>query len=362
MKISNLYSRRSKSFSTEQVQTIAPASAAPPSLPPVAEPPVVPAPRKRTFRRFSLTPIPLPPPTLAPAVPAIMSPDTEAYYKEARPVSVAASLSARLSRPYLDLFMQDTEQIPSPTSESRSYFDVDTRKQLRRTLMSPETFDEALEFGFETKMPSPSSTSTHDLPIPVSHFSDDEYDDEDEDEEGDEEAQEPQQEEPVIAELEATSDFDFGLSDSTSILEPCSPRTPTPPLLTPSPPIKPGSFDSAIGGLPLYPPLRPKPTSPTTTPRTFLLSPTIENREMTIHLSLTPPDLRSIASTEDELYSVQRQQTSGVAVERNDPLALQALKVCEDDTGMQGAFAVAEGGLGRGALGRWKVFKGLKMG
>lgn len=350
MKIFKLYSRRSRSLSADQIQAEAPV--APPSLPVVQEPPVSPTPRKRPFRRFSLTPIPLPPPTLAPApVPAFpTSPSTNAF-KEARPVSVAASLSARLSRPYIEFFSSDPQPLPSPTSESRSYHDEDIRKQLRRTLMSPETFDEALEFGFETKQPSPPpSVSTRHLLFPQSHFSDDECEDDEEIEGG-------------PAELDANEDFDFGLDDSTSILEPASPRTPTPPLAEPSPIIKLSSFDSAIGGLPLYAPFRPwtitRTLSTSSKPRAFT---TIENREMTIHMSLTRPDLRSISSTEEELYSVQRQQTSGVGVEKNDPLALQALSVCEDDTGMHGAFAVPESGLGSFGRGRWKVFKGLKMG
>ena len=48
-------------------------------------------------------------------------------------------------------------------------------------------------------------------------------------------------------------------------------------------------------------------------------------------------------SSEEILYAYQRRITSGVDVETSDPLALQALPVCDDNTGAKGAFAVSHG-------------------
>lgn len=90
--------------------------------------------RKSFSRKRALAPLPLPPPTLLPAVPPLPQPNVVCE-KEPTPT-------------------------PSPVDGShdtraRYYGDSDARSKLRAFLASPEKFDEALEFGF------PSVDSSH---------------------------------------------------------------------------------------------------------------------------------------------------------------------------------------------------------
>ena len=72
------------------------------------------------------------------------------------------------------------------------------------------------------------------------------------------------------------------------------------------------------------------------------LTPDLDGREMTLKLTLTRKDLRA-PGADQQLYSLQRTQVSGVDIEStSDPLALGSLVICDDHSGNHGAFAVRE--------------------
>ncbi|KAK3701330.1 hypothetical protein LTR37_015552 [Vermiconidia calcicola] len=308
MEILTMYSRRR--MSEAKLETVENASPLPQADPKVS----INAKLKRKAslaRRFSLTPLPLPPPTLAPPVPPVPPlPSFDSMRQFA--------LSTRVPRNCTALSPPSSGATTTP--ESRPYQDKDARKQLREMLLSPEKFDEALEFGFSFSDDSACSNSAtsdsfpfHQPPTPYG-----EYDDEDEE-------------------------------DGTQSVETLSPRTPTPTLTSEEThvTIKQTSFDSGVG-MPLDHDCPPK------TPSTRHPADSIRNREMTIHMTLTRRDLRS---PEEERYSAQRQQTSGVEVEEADPLALEALSICDDPTGAHGAFSVHKGGRGEGLKRVWRMLR-----
>lgn len=80
---------------------------------------------RSSSRKRTLAPLPLPPPTLLPAVPPLPQPNV----------------------------VREKETTPTPSS--RYYGDSNARSKLRAFLASPEKFDEAIEFGF------PSIDSSH---------------------------------------------------------------------------------------------------------------------------------------------------------------------------------------------------------
>ncbi|KAI5369419.1 hypothetical protein Slin15195_G002960 [Septoria linicola] len=103
--------------------------------------------RKKSFskkRAMSLAPLPLPPPTLLPAMPALPRQDTTRESEQ--------------------------DQVSSPAvgprqTETQHYRDAEARSKLRTFLASPEKFDEALEFGFPAERPERNkSTSTRGTP------------------------------------------------------------------------------------------------------------------------------------------------------------------------------------------------------
>lgn len=63
------------------------------------------------------------------------------------------------------------------------------------------------------------------------------------------------------------------------------------------------------------------------------------NREMTLRMTLTRPDLRA---DEDQLYGWQQQGSSSPKSTsvKDDPLALEDLVFTDDNTGAKGAFYV----------------------
>jgi hypothetical protein len=218
----------------------------------------------------------------------------------------------------MDLFTSVPAPLPEPqpeyAAEFKSYHDEDIRKQLRKSLISPESFDKVIEFGYvaEEVPPLPSATTEY---FPFHH--------------------------PPSS----SGESDCG-GDETST-EATGPRTPTPtsgPLLTA---VKQTSFDFGVN-MPL------KFASDTGLATTHSPAHSISNREVTVHMTLTRPDLRT---PEERLYSVQRQQTSGVDVEKQDPLALQVLPVCDDPTGAHGAFAVQSEN-SKGFKRVWKTLRG----
>ena len=259
--------------------------------------------RKSLHRKLSLTPLPLPAPTLAPPVPPIArlpSVDSIRHF----------AFSAGLSRPSIENLSGSLE----PPTERKHYRDPDARKQLRNALASPENFDEALAFGFCSADESAPSTSATDEYFPI--------------------------QQPMLYNSEHED-------EDTHSIETQSPRTPT-TLSDDQAAVKQPSFDSGVD-FPRAQIDRPK------TPKTPIIrSPagSVGTREMTIHMTLTRQDLRS---PEEVLYDVERQQNSGVTVEKVDPLALEALQVCDDPTGAHGAFAVHDNPKGLKRV--WKTLK-----
>ena len=257
----------------------------PPPPPPTNVSPNEHKPRRKSLHRAqSLTPLPLPPPTLAP-VPPLPSPST---------ILPFSSHFRKVSRPSIDRAPTSSEIPP----EAKFYQDREAREQLRQHVASPEKFDEMIEFGFLSpdELPSPSAGIVQSLPLqhPPSNV---------------------------------TQDRD---RDDESVEAP-SPRTP--PAISDNLITAVRESSSIDSGIVL--PLQDNALSKT--PKARSPASSVGNRELTIHMTLTRSDLRT---PEDELYSAQRRHTSGVEVEKVDPLALENLTVCDDPTGAHGAFAV----------------------
>lgn len=245
-------------------------------------------------RAFSLAPIPLPPPTLMPAVPSLPASR-----------SVASLL--------------DGVRVPTTPSEpvppTKHYKDSQARQKLREYLLSPEKFDEALEFGFPTKQDLPPRSSS--LKPNAGK------------------AVEGEAEELYVHEVAKDDDWE----KST-----VSPRTPfvlndgyDQALATHS------SVDSAVV-LPLH------STTAKASPQPP--SPEIHGREMTLRMTLTRSDLRA---PDEDVNAFQRKDD----IREYDPLALEALSVCDDHTGAHGAFAVTSKPSSSAFKRVWRNLRGL---
>jgi len=250
--------------------------------------------RKSFHRALALTPLALPPPTLAP-LPSLPSPS---------PIRA----TARLSRPYMDLLPPPTEL----ASEATYYQDPQARKQLREYLGSRHRFSEAVEFGFPSPDSPPPSSAGTDGSFPIQRASS----------------------------VSSTDRDDASVQSE-------GPSTPTaPPRHHTRKPTPSASFDSGV--------VLPMQLNHSGRVQRSGSSSNLSGREMTLHLTLTRPELRI---TEDKLYSWQRTQMSGVTVADSDPLALEPLPINEDCTGAHGAFA-GQGGGRRKGLGRvWKSMR-----
>ncbi|KAF2270362.1 hypothetical protein CC78DRAFT_528160 [Lojkania enalia] len=191
--------------------------------------------------------------------------------------------------------------------EATHYQDPEARKKLRMYLASPQKFDEAVEFGFP-------STAGHDIVRPryqlppiatdARNFSKD---------------MQTFLRDDKISFLEDTDDDTSPGTDAESITDVESPVTPSSIGLSfcghtrHASPSNFSSLDSS--GLPSMHPMAGR-----------------LNREMTLRMTLTRPDLRA---DEDQLYGWQAQRGS-----RDDPFALEELHLSDDMTGSKGAFAV----------------------
>lgn len=243
-----------------------------------------------------------------PPVPPLPSED-ELYSVRPRAFTAASSRS-HLMGPVID-----SEQ---ETADAAHYQHPNVRRQLRQYL-TPSKFDEALEFGFafENEQRAVSSSASN-KPFPIRpaapYFSEDDCADE----------------------------------DSNNSPEELSPRTPPSNSDIAQPSIRKASFDSSFE-------IRPSLFTAMKTHKNRSPEGSLGNREMTIHMTLTRRDLRA---PNEDVHSIQRPQTSGVDVERVDPLALDTLQVCDDPTGAHGAFAVP-GSKGFGGLKKvWRSIRG----
>ncbi|KAJ4322582.1 hypothetical protein N0V94_002344 [Neodidymelliopsis sp. IMI 364377] len=205
---------------------------------------------------------------------------------------------------------------PTPTfdAEATHYQDPETRRKLRAYLASPQKFDEAIEFGFPSTAEQELSTPHYHLPPVTKHsrkFSRDMH---------------TFLRDGTLSLFEDPTNEHQGLeSDSESVVDLDSPRTPSSTGLSFRLHTRQmSSIDS--NGL------------PTTHP-----SPGHLNREMTLRMTLTRPDLRA---DEDVLYGWQTQthhqhlKNTATTTVQDDPLALEELVLTDDQTGTKGPFYV----------------------
>ncbi|KAH7124088.1 hypothetical protein B0J11DRAFT_550842 [Dendryphion nanum] len=209
-----------------------------------------------------------------------------------------------------------TPSAPVFDPEATHYRDPEARKKLRMYLASPQKFDEAVEFGFPSTAKDDTVPVRYHLPPittdarnfsrdmqtflrddNVSFLEDNDEDDEDGDHKSD--------------------------TDGESITDVDSPLTPSSIGLSfrgHTRHVSPSNFSSVDStGFQL----------PSTHPMHGRL-----NREMTLRMTLTRPDLRA---DEDQLYGWQGQAQPR---SRDDPFALEELHLSDDMTGSKGAFAV----------------------
>lgn len=195
---------------------------------------------------------------------------------------------------------------PAVDPEATHYQDPEARKKLRTYLASPQKFDEAIEFGFPSVSAEEDATPTphYQLPPITSHsrtFSRD---------------MQVFLKDGKLSFLHDGGSENQGLdSDNDSATDPESPTTPSSTGLSfrlHAQRLPPGKMSIESHGLP----------------------PANLNREMTLRMTLTRPDLRA---DDDQLYGWQ---TSPPQTTRDDPLALEELVLTDDMTGTKGAFYV----------------------
>ncbi|KAF2498842.1 hypothetical protein BU16DRAFT_456049 [Lophium mytilinum] len=265
--------------------------------------------RRSSFRRtLSLTAIPFTRHSTSSAPPTSAPPFFSASQQAWRPRAQSNAGPRYSSEPSAPIY----------DPEAKHYQDPEARMKLRLYLASPQKFDEAIEFGF----PSTGANSVApqlELPKEVTHarkishdvqtfLKDDKISFlEDHDDIGPESP--PDSDDESMGELES----------------PVTPSDPTPFHPTRLPSSNFSSLDSA--GLPPFHPMHGRSKTQE------LYSQAINgNREMTLRMTLTRPDLRS---DEDALYGWQAHRGTNA-----DPLALEELNLTDDMTGSRGAFAV----------------------
>lgn len=204
-------------------------------------------------------------------------------------------------------------QTPTPPlfdPEATHYQDPETRKKLRTYLVSPQKFDEAIEFGFPSASDNDGVTPHYQLPPITNHsrkFSRDMH---------------TFLRDGKLSFFEELSHENQGLeSDEDSVADADSPATPS----------SPGHSFRLHSRQISHSRMSPVDHAP--------LSPTYQksgnlNREMTLRMTLTRPDLRA---NDDELYGWQ---PSSPKPPKDDPLALEDLVLTDDMTGTKGAFYV----------------------
>jgi hypothetical protein len=204
---------------------------------------------------------------------------------------------------------------PSPPlfdPEATHYRDPEARKKLRTYLASPQKFDEAIEFGFpSTTGGDDDCTNPHyQLPPITSHsrkFSRD---------------MQTFLRDGKLSFFEDFRNDNQGLeSDADSVPDMDSPTTP-------SSTGHPFRLHTRHFSHPKFSSDSPSPLSP------LHPGPGHLNREMTLRMTLTRPDLRA---DDDQLYGWQE---SSPKPSRDDPLALEELVFSDDTTGTKGAFYV----------------------
>jgi hypothetical protein len=212
----------------------------------------------------------------------------------------------------LSLSGRRSSHAPAPPvfdPEATHYRDPEARKKLRTYLASPQKFDEAIEFGFPSNPDDDSITPHYQLPPITSHsrkFSRD---------------MQTFLRDGKLSFFEDIRTDNQGLeSDRDSVPDMESPTTPSSTghsFRLHSRQISHSKFSSE--DTPLSP-LHPAGGN--------------LNREMTLRMTLTRPDLRA---DDDQLYGWQASSPKPI---KDDPLALEELVFSDDMTGTKGAFYV----------------------
>jgi hypothetical protein len=195
-----------------------------------------------------------------------------------------------------------------PEAEAIHYQDPAARRKLRTYLSSPQKFDEAIEFGFPSTASDEHVTPHFQLPPIAGHarkFSRDMH---------------TFLREGKLSFFEDGGGVNLGLdSDGDSVADMESPTTPSSTGLSfrlHSRHLSHSKLSSENSpGLPL-------------------------NREMTLRMTLTRPDLRA---DEDQLYgwqSASPKSPTSLTPPKDDPLALEDLVLTDDMTGTKGAFYI----------------------
>ncbi|KAF1999430.1 hypothetical protein P154DRAFT_620872 [Amniculicola lignicola CBS 123094] len=200
-----------------------------------------------------------------------------------------------------------TPTAPMFDPEATHYRDPEARKKLRMFLASPQKFDEAVEFGFPSTSGDDNMAPRYQLPAITTdarNFSRD---------------MQTFLRDDKVSFLEDDEEDKHHVSDGESVTDVESPITPS-------------SIGLSFGG-------HPRHESPSNfssldspgVPTVFPIQGRL-NREMTLRMTLTRPDLRA---EEDQLYGWQGSRAS-----KDDPFALEELHLSDDMTGTKGAFYV----------------------
>ncbi|KAF2467532.1 uncharacterized protein BDR25DRAFT_266987 [Lindgomyces ingoldianus] len=201
-----------------------------------------------------------------------------------------------------------TPTTPVFDPEATHYQDPEARKKLRMYLSSAQKFDEAVEFGFPSVAGKDETVPRYQLP-PITtdarNFSKD---------------MQTFLRDDKMSFLEEIDDSEIPPhSDGESVTDVESPVTPSSTGLSfryHSPHVPSSNFSSMDStGLPPVHPIHGR-----------------LNREMTLRMTLTRPDLRA---DEDQLYGWQALKGG-----KDDPFALEELHLSDDMTGAKGPFAV----------------------
>ncbi|OAL07096.1 hypothetical protein IQ06DRAFT_372147 [Phaeosphaeriaceae sp. SRC1lsM3a] len=210
--------------------------------------------------------------------------------------------------------LQRSSHTPTPPvfdPEATHYRDPEARKKLRTYLASPQKFDEAIEFGFPSTATDESVAPHYQLPPITSHsrkFSRD---------------MQTFLRDGKLSFFEDVGGDNQGLeSDRDSVPDMESPTTPSSTgqsFRLHSRQVSHSKFFTSDESSPLSP-LHPGAGH--------------LNREMTLRMTLTRPDLRA---DDDQLYGWQASSPKPV---KDDPLALEELVFSDDMTGTKGAFYV----------------------
>ncbi|KAF2281181.1 uncharacterized protein EI97DRAFT_429243 [Westerdykella ornata] len=237
--------------------------------------------------------------------------------------------------------------------EATHYQDPEARKKLRMFLATPQKFDEAVEFGFPSTATAddtmtmtpprryqlpPITTDARNFSKDMQTFLRDDKvsfleDDGDDDDDGNEDKNEEDEDEVDATDGDSLPDLDSPLTPSSAagLSFRCGHTRH----------VSPSTFSSLDGSTISRPSLNHNHHPP------LRIMPHVANREMTLRMTLTRPDLRA---DEDQLYGWRAQRGS-----KEDPWALEHLELSDDVTGSRGPFFVKGKGSGSGGAARGLV-------